>query len=61
MMVFNPLFLVYVAIFALSIVGLMVNLSRIDVAGLPQRFGPCGHRLGPDPAEQSVMVPMVFD
>jgi hypothetical protein len=39
MMVFNPLFLVYVAIFALSIVGLMVNLSRIDVAGLPQRFG----------------------
>jgi len=38
MMAFNPLFLVYVAIFALSIVGLAINLSRIDVASLPQRF-----------------------
>ncbi len=38
MMAFNPLFLVYVAIFALSIFGLAINLSSIEIARLPQRF-----------------------
>lgn len=38
MMAFNPLFLVYVAVFALSLVGFFLNMSRIDVAGLPARF-----------------------
>jgi len=40
MMAFNPLFLVYVAVFALSLVGFFLNMSRIDVAGLPARFSP---------------------
>ncbi len=40
MMAFNPLFIVYVAIFALSGVGFFINLSSIDVAGLPQKMGP---------------------
>lgn len=38
MMAFNPLFLVYVAIFSLSIVALAINLSKIDIGGLPQKF-----------------------
>jgi hypothetical protein len=40
MVAFNPLFLVYVAIFALCGVGFFLNLSRIDVAGLPARMSP---------------------
>jgi len=40
MMAFNPLFLVYVAVFALSLVGFFLNMSRIDVAGLPACFSP---------------------
>jgi len=40
MMAFNPLFLVYVGIFALSLVAFFLNLSLIDVAGLPLRFSP---------------------
>src|SRR6266700_3795528 len=38
MVAFNPLFLVYVAIFALSAVAFFLNLQGIDVAGLPARF-----------------------
>ncbi len=38
MMAFNPLFLIYVAIFALSIVALALNLSGMNVAGFAQRF-----------------------
>ena len=40
MMAFNPLFLLYVAIFSLSLVGFFLNLSRIDVTGLPSHFSP---------------------
>jgi len=40
MMAFNPLFLVYVAVFALSLVAFFLNLSRIDVAGLPMHISP---------------------
>jgi len=35
MVAFNPLFLVYVAIFALSLVAFLLNLKSIDVAELP--------------------------
>lgn len=35
MVAFNPLFLVYVAIFASSLIGFLANLKEIDVAGLP--------------------------
>lgn len=35
MVAFNPLFLVYVAIFALSLVAFLLNLKNIDVAALP--------------------------
>ena len=35
MVAFNGLFLVYVAIFALSLVAFVLNLGRIDVASLP--------------------------
>src|SRR6266568_1214551 len=38
MVAFNPLFLVYVAIFALSAVAFFLNLQGVDVAGLPARF-----------------------
>lgn len=40
MMAFNLLFLVYVAVFALSLVGFFLNMSRIDVVGLPGHFSP---------------------
>jgi hypothetical protein len=38
MIAFNPLFLVYVAIFALSAVAFFLNLRGIDVAHLPEHF-----------------------
>ena len=37
---YGPLFPVYVAIVASSVSGLALLLSRVDVAGLPARFGP---------------------
>jgi hypothetical protein len=40
MMAFNPLFLAYVAIFSLSLVGFFLNMSRIEVADLPSHFSP---------------------
>ncbi|HVZ39450.1 MAG TPA: hypothetical protein VHI13_09245 [Candidatus Kapabacteria bacterium] len=40
MTAFNPFFLVYVAIFALSSVAFLVNLGEIDVAGLPAAVTP---------------------
>ena len=40
MMAFNPLFLVYVAIFALSLVGLLLNTAGIGLSVLPARFSP---------------------
>lgn len=38
MVAFNPLFLVYVAIFALCTVAFFLNLRTIDVPGLPDRI-----------------------
>jgi hypothetical protein len=38
MMAFNPLFLVYVAIFALCPVAFFLNMGRIDIPGLPAHF-----------------------
>ncbi|MEP7219943.1 MAG: hypothetical protein ABI876_13555 [Bacteroidota bacterium] len=35
MVAFNSLFLIYVAIFALSLIAFLLNLREIDVAGLP--------------------------
>ncbi|MBS1913891.1 MAG: hypothetical protein JST22_18020 [Bacteroidetes bacterium] len=40
MTAFNPFFLVYVAIFALSSVAFVANLGEIDVAGLPAVITP---------------------
>jgi hypothetical protein len=40
MMAFNPLFLVYVAIFAFSLVGFLLNMSGIEVSRLPSHFPP---------------------
>jgi hypothetical protein len=40
MVALNPLFLVYVAIFALGGVGFFLNLQRIDVSRLPARVSP---------------------
>jgi len=40
MMAFNPLFLVYVAIFAFSLVGFFLNMSGIEVSRLPSYFPP---------------------
>jgi hypothetical protein len=37
---YGPLFPVYVGIIALSVSGLALLLSRVDVAALPERFGP---------------------
>jgi hypothetical protein len=37
---FNPLFLVYVAIFALSAITFFLNLHGIDVDRLPSKFSP---------------------
>jgi hypothetical protein len=37
---YGPLFPVYVGIIALSVSGLALLLSRIDIAALPERFGP---------------------
>jgi hypothetical protein len=37
---YGPLFPVYVGIIALSVSGLALLLSRIDIATLPERFGP---------------------
>lgn len=39
MVAFNPLFLVYVAIFALSLAGFLLNLRQIDIIGLPAHIG----------------------
>ena len=36
---YNPLFLVYVALFALSLFGLIAALTSIDMAALPGQFG----------------------
>ena len=38
MMAFNPLFLVYVAVFSLSLVGFFLNMSRVEIAALPSHF-----------------------
>src|SRR6266536_4959367 len=38
MIAFNPLFLVYVTIFALSAVAFFLNLRGVDVAHLPEHF-----------------------
>jgi hypothetical protein len=40
MVALNPLFLVYVAIFALCGVGFFVNLQRVDVSRLPAQVSP---------------------
>ena len=40
MMALNFLFLVYVAIFAFSLVGFFFNLRNIDMPRLPERIGP---------------------
>jgi hypothetical protein len=37
---YGPLFPVYVGIIALSVSGLALLLSRVDIAALPERFGP---------------------
>jgi hypothetical protein len=37
---YNPLFLVYVALFSLSLFAFVLSVMTIHVAGLPQRFGP---------------------
>jgi hypothetical protein len=37
MMAFNPLFLLYVAIFSLSLVGCLKTVTAIDIADLPNR------------------------
>jgi hypothetical protein len=37
---YGPLFLVYVAIFALSLSGIALLVSTIDLAGLPAHFSP---------------------
>jgi len=40
MMAFNPFFLVYVAIFALSLVGFLLNTGGIAISELAARFSP---------------------
>ena len=42
---YGPLFPIYVAIIALSVSTIAVLLSRVDVATLPERFGPRFPRL----------------
>lgn len=37
---YNPLFLVYVALWSLSLVACMLSVQAIDVAALPQHFSP---------------------
>lgn len=38
--VFNPLFLIYVALFSLPLFALIFSLPRLDVAALTRHFGP---------------------
>lgn len=40
MAAFNPLFLVYVALFSLSLFAFVLSLMSIDIAALPGRFSP---------------------
>ena len=38
---YNPLFLVYVALFSLSLYAFILSMMSFDLASLPQQFSPC--------------------